>query len=101
MIIGRRGESHVKRGMAVPSSGLIDLAIGMVFVFGVTAALASVFTEAAARLVGLRGAYLLTGLRELVDSGVDKSTDLTDIEGSYRSMQDLMRGSPPAWPAGR
>src|SRR5215469_662958 len=98
MIIGRRGESHVKRGMAVPSSGLIDLAIGMVFVFGVTAALASVFTEAAARLVGLRGAYLLTGLRELVDSGVDKSTDLTDIEGSYRSMQDLMRGSPPPSP---
>jgi len=70
----------------------------MVFVFGVTAALASVFTEAAARLVGLRGAYLLTGLRELVDSGVDKSTDLTDIEGSYRSMQDLMRGSPPPSP---
>ena len=82
----------------MPSSGLIDLAIGMVFVFGVTAALASVFTEAAARLAGLRGAYLLTGLRELVDSGVEKSTDLTDIEGDYRNMQDLMRGSQPPSP---
>jgi hypothetical protein len=98
MIIGRRGERHAEEGMAVPSSGLIDLAIGMIFVFGVTAALASVFTEAAARLVGLRGAYLLTGLRELVDSGVDTSTDLTDIEGDYRSMQDLMLGSPPPSP---
>jgi len=95
MIIGRRGERHAEEGMAVPSSGLIDLAIGMVFVFGVTAALASVFTEAAARFVGLRGAYLLTGLRELVDSGVEKSTDLTDIEGDYRSMQDLMQGNQP------
>jgi hypothetical protein len=94
MIIGRRGERHAEEGMAVPSSGLIDLAIGMIFVFGVTAALASVFTEAAARLVGLRGAYLLTGLRELVDSGVEQSTDLTDIERDYRSMQDLMLGSP-------
>jgi hypothetical protein len=75
----------------------------MIFVFGVTAALASVFTEAAARLVGLRGAYLLTGLRELVDNGVGKSTDLTNVERDYRSMQNLMlhstesaAGSPPA-----
>ena len=98
MIIGRRGGRHAEEGMAVPSSGLIDLAIGMVFVFGVTAALASVFTEAAARLVGLRGAYLLTGLRELVDSGVEKSTDLTDIKRDYQGMQDLMRGSQPPSP---
>ena len=82
----------------MPSSGLIDLAIGMVFVFGVTAALASVFTEAVARLVGLRGAYLLTGLRELVDSGVGKSTDLTEVESDYRRMQDMVRGSPPPSP---
>lgn len=76
----------------MPSSGLIDLAIGMVFVFGVTAALASVFTEAAARFAGLRGAYLLTGLRELVDSGETGTTDLADVERDYRSMRDLMQG---------
>ena len=70
----------------------------MVFVFGVTAALASVFTEAVARLVGLRGAYLLTGLRELVDSGVGESTDLTDVGTDYQNMQNLMRGSPPPSP---
>jgi hypothetical protein len=98
MIIGRCGERHAEEGVAVPSSGLIDLAIGMVFVFGVTAALASVFTEAAARLVGLRGAYLLTGLRELVDNGVERSTDLRQVETDYQNMQDLMEGGPPPSP---
>jgi hypothetical protein len=88
----------LKRGLAVPSSGLIDLAIGMVFVFGVTAALASVFTEAVARLAGLRGAYLLTGLRELVDNGVGTSTNLREVETDYQNMQNLMRGSPPPSP---
>jgi len=69
----------------------------MAFVFGVTAALASVFTEAVARLVGLRGAYLLTGLRELVDNGTG-DTDLTKVESAYKDMQDTMRGSPPPSP---
>jgi hypothetical protein len=82
----------------VPSSGLIDLAIGMVFVFGVTAALASVFTEAVARLVGLRGAYLLTGLRELVDGGTGESTDLTKVESDYKGIKDMMQGSAPPSP---
>lgn len=94
MIIGRRGERHAEEGVAVPSSGLIDLAIGMVFVFGVSAALASVFTEAAARLVGLRGAYLLTGLRELVDSGATRTTDLRQVETDYQNMRNLMEGGP-------
>ncbi len=52
----------------MPSSGIIDLVIGLTFVFGVTAALASAVTELISRWLGLRGAYLLTGLRELVDS---------------------------------
>ena len=74
----------------MPSSGIIDLAIGLIFVFGVTAALASVFTELISRFIGLRGAYLLTGLRELVDSG-GTSTDLRNAETDYRHMQDVMR----------
>jgi hypothetical protein len=81
------------RGLGVPSSGLIDLAIGLVFVFGVTAALASVFTELTARLVGLRGAYLLTGLRELVDNG-RAGTDLGNVKTDYQDLQNLMRGNP-------
>jgi hypothetical protein len=79
-------------GLAVPSSAVIDLAIGLTFVFGASAALASVVTEMIARLIGLRGAYLLTGLRELVD-GSGATTDLADAQADYRNMQDLVRGA--------
>ncbi len=59
----------------MPISGIIDLAIGLIFVFAVTVALSSAVTELVARLLGLRGAYPLTGPRELVDGG-NVSTDL-------------------------
>lgn len=65
----------------------------MSFVFGVTAAMASVVTELIARFIGLRGAYLLSGLRQLVDSsGI--STDLGNAKTDYRAMQNLMRNRP-------
>jgi hypothetical protein len=85
----------------VPSSAIIDLAIGLIFVFGVTAALASVVTEAMSRLVGLRGAYLLYGLRELLDGG-ETSTDLDEAKTDYSTMQDLIRlgMGPSAAPSG-
>jgi hypothetical protein len=72
------------------SSPVIDLAIGLTFVFGVTAALASFVTELISRLLGLRGAYLLSGLRELIDDGVSR-TDLTDMAADYKAMRDLMQ----------
>jgi hypothetical protein len=82
--------------LAVLSSPIIDLAIGLTFVFGVTAALASFVTEMIARLIGMRGAYLLSGLRELVDDGVS-TTDLTDMAADYQAMRALMQpGSAPA-----
>ena len=76
----------------MPSSAIIDLAIGLIFVFGVTAALASVFTELVSRFIGLRGAYLLTGLRELVDGG-GTTTDLSKAETDYQNIQGLVRHS--------
>jgi len=83
----------------VPSSGIIDLAIGLTFVFGVTAAVSSVVTELIARFLGLRGAYLLTGLRELLDSG-EASTDLAEAKTAYDTVQNMVRGGapPPAQP---
>jgi hypothetical protein len=75
----------------MPSSGIIDLAIGLIFVFGVTAALASVVTELFSRFIGLRGAYLLSGVRELVDSS-GPNTNLSNAEADYKNMQNLMRG---------
>src|ERR1700704_73921 len=79
--------------MAVPSSGIVDLAVGLVFVFGVTAALASAVTELISRFLGLRAAYLLTGLRELLDSG-KVVTYLNDAEKDYQAMHRLMAAGP-------
>jgi hypothetical protein len=73
------------------SSPIIDLAIGLTFVFGVTAAFASLATELITRLIGLRGAYLLSGFRELVDRG-NSSTVLVDMAADYSAMRELMQG---------
>jgi hypothetical protein len=75
------------------SSPIIDLAIGLVFVFGVTAAFASLATELIARFIGLRGAYLLSGLRELVDGG-DSKTNLSNMANDYNTMRSLIQGTP-------
>ena len=53
-------------------SPIIGLAIGLSFLFAVLATFASAVTEAIARFLGLRGAFLLSGLRSLVD-GDDKA----------------------------
>jgi hypothetical protein len=75
------------------SSGIIDLAIGLAFIFGVTAALASVATELISRFLGLRGAYLLGGLRELLDSE-KVGTDLTRAEEDYDAWKNIVTGIP-------
>lgn len=78
----------------MPSSAIIDLATGLAFVFGVTAALSSALTELIARLIGLRSGYLLTGLRELVDDP-DKSVVLADAENDYTVTRELIEGGHP------
>jgi hypothetical protein len=47
---------------------VVDVAIGLVFTFAVFAALTSLVTEGISRFLGLRGTYLVAGLRALVDS---------------------------------
>src|SRR4249919_712051 len=83
------------RGDVMLGSGIIDVAIGLAFVFGVTAALSSVFTELIARFLGLRGAYLLAGLRELLD-GTGGETALNDAVANYNEMKSLVKGAAPA-----
>src|SRR6185437_4224207 len=83
------------RGDRMLGSGIIDVAIGLAFIFGVTAALSSVFTELIARFLGLRGAYLLGGLRELLD-GTGSQTALNDAIGNYNEMKALVKGPVPA-----
>lgn len=53
--------------------------IGLVFVFATFAALVSVLTEAIGRLIGLRGEYLLRGIRSLVDGPSDFELPMSDI----------------------
>jgi hypothetical protein len=76
----------------VLNSGIIDLAIGLAFIFGATAGLASVITELVARFLGLRGAYLLLGLRELLDS---KGTPvvLGNAEADFENARSMVRGA--------
>ena len=67
-------------------TGIINLAVGLVLVFGATTALASAATEGVARFLGLRGAFLLRGLYELLDGG-QKGTDLGTAGNSYRALR--------------
>lgn len=73
----------------MPDSGIVDLGVGLAFVFGVTAAIGSVATELVARLLGLRGAYLLRGLRELLD-GAGPRTDLAQAETDYVTLKNII-----------
>src|SRR6201994_4678104 len=79
----------MSQGGIVLSSGIIDLAIGLVFIFGATAALASVIPELIARFLGLRGAYLLLGLRELLDSSTTPVV-LGQAENDFAKMRDIV-----------
>jgi len=77
-------------GDGVPSSGIIDLAIGLVLVFGVAAALSSAVTEGVARFCGLRGEFLLRGLCELLDGRKDP-IKLDSPEDSYAKVSGLIK----------
>jgi hypothetical protein len=79
----------------MPNSGVIDLAIGIAFVFAVTAAISSVITELIARFLGLRGAYLLLGLRELLD-GKNTLVNLDVQVSDFSAFRDLINNAPPA-----
>ena len=74
------------------SSGIIDLAIGLAFIFGVAAALAAVATELISRFLGLRGTYLLGGLRQLLDTEQVR-TDLTRAEKDYDAWKNIVTGT--------
>lgn len=58
---------------------VLQTAIGLVFVFATFAALASVLTEAIARFIGLRGEYVLRGIRSLVDGSAQFGLGFGDL----------------------
>jgi hypothetical protein len=64
---------------------VLQTVIGLVFIFAVFAGLVSMVTEGVARFIGLRGEYLLRGIRTLVDT--DNNFELT--------LADCFRRNPP------
>ena len=69
---------------------VLETVIGLVFVFAVFASVVSMLTEVLARYIGLRGEYLMRGLRTLLDGGGDFSLD-----PFQRTSQEPKPGSPP------
>lgn len=61
------------------NSIVLQTVIGLGFVFAAFAALVSVITESVSRALGLRGEYLLRGLRSLLDGRSHFTLSLTDL----------------------
>lgn len=76
------------------NSRMIDVAVGLVFVYAVATGLSSVVTEFVARLSGLRARYLLQGLRELLDQKDAVATYLPLVQGDYVWARQLVTGQP-------
>jgi hypothetical protein len=58
---------------------VLQTALGLIFVFATFAALSSVLTEVVSRFIGLRGEYLLRGLRTLLDGNSTFSLGIADL----------------------
>jgi len=78
---------------------VLQTAIGLVFVFATFAALASVLTEAVTRYIGLRGEYLLRGIRSLVDGKSTFALPLRDVVPRKPTVpQPQLKAGDPAEP---
>jgi hypothetical protein len=80
---------HVRppRDWGTVDSLALNTAIGLVFVFATFAMLTSTITESAARWLGLRGEYLLRGIRTLTDGGgVFKLPEMRGVWGVVRKL---------------
>jgi hypothetical protein len=64
-------------------SPILQTVIGLVFIFATFAALVSLATEGVSRFIGLRGEYLLRGIRSLVDG--ESTFELSWWKNMWRS----------------
>ncbi|MET7277312.1 hypothetical protein ABZS29_03700 [Kribbella sp. NPDC005582] len=76
---------------------ILQTVIGLVFAFLAFSALISVLTEAVARYIGLRGEYLLRGIRSLVDGKSDFALRLPDLV-RRTSQEPAVKPGEPAQP---
>ena len=77
---------------------ILQTAIGLVFVFAISAGLVSVITESISRYVGLRAEYLLRGLRTLVDGGGDFTLPFWEAVTGRVSNKRTAAGAVPVAP---
>ena len=72
-------------------AGIVDLAVGLAFVLGITSGVACGLTELIARFRGMRGAWLLVGIYHLLDGDDGTSTDLTRAQEDYVILRTALR----------
>jgi hypothetical protein len=80
------------------NSLILEVAIGLVFVFAVFASLTSALTESIAKFLNLRADFLLRGLRALVDgkaagTGVPAVEDLRRMYSPAPQLTDVPAAS--------
>ncbi|TDD61994.1 hypothetical protein E1263_05090 [Kribbella antibiotica] len=73
---------------------VLQTVIGLLFAFAAFSALVSVLTEAVARYIGLRGEYLLRGIRSLVDGKSDFALKLPDLVRRTSREPEVKPGEP-------
>jgi hypothetical protein len=74
---------------------VLETVIGLVFVFGTFAVLVSLLTELIARFIGLRGEYLLRGIRTMVDGRSHFKLSMGDLFARTPGTPAPRAGEPP------
>ena len=82
----------------MPDSLILDVVIGLVFVFALMAFLAAGITELISRVLGLRADYLLRGLRSLVDGDANVAGAANTAKQEYDAWQALLANPVPTTP---
>src|SRR5438067_6541137 len=74
---------------------VLETVIGLVFIFATFAVLVSLVTELIARFIGLRGEYLLRGIRTMVDGQSHFRLSLGDLFARNPGTPAPQAGEPP------
>ncbi|MBU2667073.1 hypothetical protein KOI35_26550 [Actinoplanes bogorensis] len=75
---------------------VLETVIGLVFIFGTFAIIVSLLTEMITRFMGLRGEYLLRGIRTLVDGSGHFKLSFGDLFARTSKPPAPVEGDPPA-----
>ncbi|NHC47607.1 hypothetical protein [Motilibacter aurantiacus] len=77
---------------------LLDVAVGLVFVYAVAAAVTTIVTEGIARFLGLRARFLLLGIRTLVDGRAAAAPAAPAPADAFRGFREGIEHALPCAP---